>query len=97
MYWGGRELQDLYMDAQCRAWAASLAGFRYVPLLSSRPLPDDWRGASGYVHDAVATDFPDLSGHQVYACGSPSMIESARRDLVQLYGLPEAEFHADPF
>jgi CDP-4-dehydro-6-deoxyglucose reductase len=42
-------------------------------------------------------DFPDLSGHQVYACGAPLMIAAARRDFTALCGLPEDQFFADAF
>jgi NAD(P)H-flavin reductase len=38
----------------------------------------------------------DLSGHQVYACGSPAMIDAAKRDFMA-QGLPEEEFFADAF
>jgi CDP-4-dehydro-6-deoxyglucose reductase, E3 len=40
---------------------------------------------------------PDLSNHQVYACGAPVMVDSARRDYVQRCGLPPDEFYADAF
>jgi CDP-4-dehydro-6-deoxyglucose reductase len=42
-------------------------------------------------------DFPDLSAHQVYACGAPIVVDSARRDFVQKSGLPEDSFFADAF
>jgi CDP-4-dehydro-6-deoxyglucose reductase, E3 len=42
-------------------------------------------------------DLPDLSGHQVYACGAPIMVESARRDFAAHCGLPDDEFFADAF
>jgi CDP-4-dehydro-6-deoxyglucose reductase len=42
-------------------------------------------------------DLPDLSGHQVYACGAPVMVDSAQRDFVQRCGLPADEFYADSF
>ena len=42
-------------------------------------------------------DLPDLSGHQVYACGAPVMVESARNDFVAHCGLPADEFYADAF
>jgi CDP-4-dehydro-6-deoxyglucose reductase len=51
----------------------------------------------GLVHQAVMHDLPDLSGHQVYACGVPIMVESAKRDFVTLCGLPQDEFYADAF
>ena len=58
---------------------------------------DDWRGRTGLVHQALMADWPDLSGHQVYACGTPAMVDAAQRDLVNLSGLPADEFIADAF
>jgi len=58
---------------------------------------DDWHGRTGFVHRAVMADLPDLSGHQVYACGAPAMVEAARRDFTAGCGLPQAEFFADSF
>jgi CDP-4-dehydro-6-deoxyglucose reductase len=42
-------------------------------------------------------DLPDLSGHQVYACGAPVVVESAERDFTGQCGLPADEFFADSF
>ena len=44
-------------------------------------------------NSAVGTD---LSGHLVYACGAPVVVEAARRDFAAA-GLPEHEFYADAF
>ena len=97
LYWGGRRPQDLYMDALCRQWQATLPNFRYVAVVSDAQGADAWQGRSGLVHRAVIDDLPDLSGYQVYACGAPVMVDSARRDFVQLCQLPEDEFYADAF
>src|SRR5690606_31453429 len=97
MYWGGRRPADLYMDALAREWENSLPDFKYVPVVSEALPEDEWQGRSGFVHRAVMEDFPDLSNHQVYACGAPIMVESARRDLIEVCGLPEEEFYADAF
>ncbi|NYT37006.1 CDP-6-deoxy-delta-3,4-glucoseen reductase [Allopusillimonas soli] len=96
LYWGGRRPRDLYMDAMAQAWARSLADFDYVPVISDAQPEDGWQGRSGFVHLAVLQDIPDLSGYQVYACGAPAMVDSARRDFAQA-GLPEDEFYADAF
>ena len=45
----------------------------------------------------AAADLPDLSGHQVYACGAPVMVESAERDFTARCGLPADAFFADSF
>ena len=42
-------------------------------------------------------DYPDLSKHQVYACGAPMVIESAKRDFAEQCALPPQEFFADSF
>ena len=97
LYWGGRRPQDLYMDTLCRQWQASLPHFSYVPVVSDAQPADAWQGRSGFVHRAVIDDLPDLSAYQVYACGAPVMIDSAKRDFVQLCQLPQDEFYADAF
>ncbi|KQV91380.1 CDP-6-deoxy-delta-3,4-glucoseen reductase [Massilia sp. Root351] len=97
LYWGGRRPQDLYMDALCREWAAKLPNFSYVPVVSNAEAQDNWSGRTGFVHQAVMADLPDLSGYQVYSCGAPIMVESAKRDFVAQCGLPDTEFYADAF
>ncbi len=98
LYWGGRRPKDLYMNDLPLNWAAEHAQqFRYVPVISDGLPEDAWTGRTGFVHRAVMQDFPDLSAHQVYACGVPIMVDSARRDFTQQCGLPEDEFYADSF
>jgi CDP-4-dehydro-6-deoxyglucose reductase len=97
LYWGGRRPQDLYMNHLCERWATEIADFRYVPVVSDALPEDNWRGRAGFVHRAVMADFPDLSGHQVYACGTPLMVDAAQRELVEQCGLPAEEFYADAF
>jgi CDP-4-dehydro-6-deoxyglucose reductase, E3 len=97
LYWGGRRPQDLYMHALCQQWAASMPHFRYVPVVSDALPEDAWQGRTGFVHQAVMADLPDLSGHQVYACGAPIVVDSARRDFVGQCKLPADEFYADAF
>jgi CDP-4-dehydro-6-deoxyglucose reductase len=97
LYWGARRPQDLYMDALCRQWARDLPNLRYVPVVSDAQPDDQWQGRTGFVHCAVVDDLPDLSGHQVYACGAPVMVDAAKRDFVKLCQLPSDEFYADAF
>lgn len=97
LYWGCRSLRDLYLPELPRVWEKQFPDFRYVPVLSE-PLPEDqWRGRTGLVHRAVMEDFPNLAGHQVYACGAPVMVDAARRDFTARCALPEDEFFADSF
>ena len=97
LYWGGRRPKDLYMNELAQRWAAEHPDFRYVPVISDALAEDAWTGRTGFVHRAVMQDFPDLSQYQVYACGVPIMVDSARRDFIAQCKLPEEEFYADSF
>jgi len=97
LYWGGRRPRDLYMNDLPEAWAKEHPGFRYIPVISDGLPEDNWSGRTGFVHRAVMEDFPDLSRHQVYACGVPVMVDSARQDFTARCSLPENEFFADSF
>ena len=97
LYWGARAKRDLYLPDLPGSWQKGDGRFTYIPVLSD-PLPEDeWPGRTGFVHQAVLDDFPDLSGYQVYACGGPAMIDAAKRDFVNLRNLPPDEFYADSF
>ncbi|WP_298432024.1 CDP-6-deoxy-delta-3,4-glucoseen reductase [Ottowia sp.] len=97
LYWGGRRPQDLYLDGWVKARLADMPHLKYVPVVSDALPEDQWQGRTGFVHRAVLEDLPDLSGHQVYACGAPVVVDSARKDYVGQAGLPEEEFYADAF
>ena len=97
LYWGCRARKDLYLNELPQRWADEQPDFSYVPVLSDALPEDGWTGRTGLVHRAVMEDLPDLSGYQVYACGVPIMVDSARRDFVQQCGLLEERFYADAF
>jgi CDP-4-dehydro-6-deoxyglucose reductase len=97
LYWGGRRPEDLYMDDWVRARLTEMPNLQYVPVISDALPEDHWTGRTGFVHRAVLEDLPDLSGYQVYACGAPIVVDSARNDYCELAGLAEEEFFADAF
>jgi CDP-4-dehydro-6-deoxyglucose reductase len=70
------------------------AHWKFVPVLSRAD--ETWAGRTGYVQDAVLADVPDLSGVDVYACGSDEMIHDARDRLIGA-GLDPRHFFADAF
>lgn len=97
LYWGGRRPQDLYLHDWALAAAARLPWLQYVPVVSDATADDAWSGRTGFVHQAVLHDHPDLRQHAVYACGAPIVVDSARRDFSAQAGLPEDAFFADAF
>ena len=55
-----------------------------------------WRGVTGWVHDAVIAEYPDLSGVDVYAGGPPPMIAAAKPAFAAA-GLPAGQLFFDSF
>jgi CDP-4-dehydro-6-deoxyglucose reductase len=48
------------------------------------------------VHEAILADFPDLSAHQVYACGSAQMVAAAHPAFVE-HGIGSDDCFSDAF
>lgn len=97
LYWGGRQLKDLYMHEWVQAFAAKHDWLTYTPVLSEAVEADDWTGATGFVHQQVLADFESLENYEVYACGNPLMVDSAREDFINQRSLNEQNFFADAF
>lgn len=96
LYWGVRAEEDLYLEDDVNAWAGQLECLQYTPVLSEPQDSDDWQGATGWVHEAVVSDYPDLSSYDVYASGPPPMI-SAIQKLFPHHGLEEGRLYFDSF
>lgn len=95
-YWGARARRDLYMHDLAAGFQQALPGFRYTPVLSEPRAVDAWPGRTGWVHEAVLADYPDLSGMEVYASGPPPMIEAIRAGFPGR-GLAEEHLYYDSF
>ena len=104
LYWGVRAERDLYAQAVLEDLVARASGagpgdgrraaLSYVPVLSE-PSPG-WRGARGWVHEAVLEDIGDLKKCDVYAAGPPAMIAAVRRDF-GLRGVDPSRLFFDSF
>lgn len=82
LYWGVRTREDLYMGELCEQWAKEHENFSFVPVLSEPKPEDNWQGRTGFVHQAILQDFPNLSGIEIYLCGSVKMVETAVPDFL---------------
>lgn len=97
VYWGCRVKSDLYMHDWMLRIAEELPNVQYIPVLSEPLESDNWTGKRGFVHKVVMEDITDMSGHQVYACGAPIVVDSARAEFTAKCNLPESDFFADSF
>lgn len=89
LFWGGRVPGDLYWDPrECGS------DVDFVPVLSRAG--SEWRGGRGHVQDVFLAKAGVDSRTVVYACGSPTMIATARNTLAAA-GLSASRFHYDAF
>ena len=93
IYWGISEAGLLY-DNCADQWQKDHENITFTPVLSCSDVK--WTGRQGLVHQAVLQDIKDLSGFEVYACGSVDMITAAKSDFLNK-GLDEHSFFADAF
>jgi CDP-4-dehydro-6-deoxyglucose reductase len=94
LYWGVRRQSDLYALETAQRWQAEHAHFHFVPVLSEPG--DEWPGRRGLVHEAMLHDFPDLTGREVYVCGSVKMVQAAVPAFIA-QGLSEDVCFSDAF
>jgi len=97
LFWGVRKPSELYMCDLAENWEKTLKNFKFVPVVSDEINKSEWSGKTGFVHHAVISEFPDLSGYSVYSCGSPIMVQSAQKDFVKSCNLPQEQFFSDAF
>jgi CDP-4-dehydro-6-deoxyglucose reductase, E3 len=96
LYWGVRRRRDLYLAELPERWQREHANFKFIPVLSEPAPEDEWRGRTGLVHEAILADFPDLSGCEIYACGSVKMVQAARPAFLA-HGLDPEACYSDAF
>jgi NAD(P)H-flavin reductase len=96
LYWGVRHREDLYAAELCEQWAREHDNFRFIAVLSEPGPGDRWAGRIGLVHEAILQDYPDLSTHQIYACGSVQMVEAVAPALASR-GLSPDDCFSDAF
>ena len=96
LYWGVRSAADLYLLDTLRQWQHQHPNFSFMPVLSQAEDDASWTGRRGLVHEALLADHPDLSGHEVYACGPVCMVEAAVPNFIA-HGLGEQYCFSDAF
>ena len=96
IYWGARDVPDLYLNSLPQEWAETQAHIQYTPVLSEPGQNTRWSGATGFVHDQVLQDYPDLQDYDVYMAGPPPMINAAKAGFAEA-GLPSDRLFYDSF
>ncbi len=98
-YYGARTKSDLFFDDEIAALAEKLDDFEFVPVLSDLDPGDDWSGATGFVHEAVAERHTGANADETmesYACGPPPMVEAVL-PVLQAAFIDADNIHLDKF
>ncbi|MFT5259130.1 MAG: CDP-4-dehydro-6-deoxyglucose reductase [Saprospiraceae bacterium] len=96
LFWGARAKADLYLDDLAIQWAQDHDFISYTPVLSGVTEDDSWQGETGFVHEAVARAYDDVSDYSVYASGPPIMTDSVLGAL-KSKNLNTDFYHSDAF
>ncbi len=96
LYWGVRRREDLYLLKLAQSWQLEHANFQVIPVLSEPQPEDHWTGRTGLVHEAMLADHGDLTGFEVYVCGSLKMVEAAVPEFMA-HGLGDGACFSDAF
>jgi ferredoxin-NAD(P)+ reductase (naphthalene dioxygenase ferredoxin-specific) len=93
-YFGARAERDLYLEGYFQALAERHGNLQFIPVLSQPDGPTRYR--TGFLADAVRSDFTSLDGVKAYLAGPPVMVETATAALIDL-GVRRQDCHADAF
>jgi len=96
LFCGARAKNDLYMDEVVQPWLKQQSNLKYTAVLSDPEEQDDWQGETGFVHESVVRQYPDLSGFDVYLSGPPPMVKAGMDEFYK-NGLPETQIYSDSF
>lgn len=94
LYFGVRDERDLYAEQEFLAMSECHPQFHFVPVLSASGESSNRR--TGWVHEAVAEDFPNLADYTIHLAGPPVMVEAATHMALQ-HGADRARIFADAF
>ena len=95
-YWGARHAADVYEEERVLAWTRSHPRLKFTAVLSEATRAEAAHQRTGWVHEAVLADHPNLSDFEVYAAGPPAMIEAMRASFPR-HGLPAERLYFDSF
>jgi CDP-4-dehydro-6-deoxyglucose reductase len=96
LYWGARHPRDVYENERVLDWVRRYPHLSFTVVLSQAGAAEAGHTRTGWVHEAVLQDYPDLTGFEVYAAGPPAMIEAIRAGFFR-HGLAPDSLHFDSF
>lgn len=94
IYWSNKNVDDFYLLDEFQGLVKQNKNLDFTPILESANA--NWQGRSGYLYEVIEEDFANLSGVQIYLCGSPQMVYGTI-DKLKPKGLKEENCYSDAF
>jgi len=94
LYWGVRQEDALYYQAELQQWASQHKQFRFIPVVQHPAA--GWQGRTGLVHEAVLADFVSLDAYDIYIAG-PFAMAGIAREAFAGQGAHREHMFADAF
>lgn len=96
LYWGARNVDELYLRELPECWASQSATLDFQPVIADPHAAAQAGLRAGLVHAAVLEDHPNLEPFDVYVCGPPALIDAARHGFAAA-GLDDDHLYFDSF
>jgi CDP-4-dehydro-6-deoxyglucose reductase len=99
LYWGARDAAGIYEAALVSEWAQRHARLKVHTVLSdaaANPNAGSGTHRTGWVHEAVLGDHPNLAPFAIYAAGPPAMIDAIEATF-PVHGARPEQLHLDAF
>lgn len=93
LFWGVRHSSELFLSDAISSWLERQIIKNFTPVVS-RESDESWAGAKGWVHESVISQYPQLTGVDIYASGPMGMIKGALEQYPK-YGLELTRFYSD--
>lgn len=94
LYWGVRVIADFYLQELVTRWEKYIPHFHYIPVLSGKKESANWKGRTGWVHEAIIKDHPNLTQFHIYASGPTEMVYAAFHTFTA-HGLNRSLMYSD--
>jgi Na+-transporting NADH:ubiquinone oxidoreductase subunit F len=96
LYFGALARRDVYFTEELDELKKALPNFDYTVALSAPEDGDEWDGERGLITEVLERREPNASEKEVYACGSPGMIDACIEAVTGM-GVPEERIYFDKF
>ncbi len=84
LYWGVQHEQLLYDQERVSQWKTHLTHFHFIPVIFEPKAAGLYK--TGFVHEAVLADHPDLKKFDIYIAGPFALTHRATADFYKKHG-----------